>query len=160
MNVVASKTKLDSIFKIHPAADDNVQLTWRICSFWGNPTNEVTWVKNGARIGSSFQEHGGGWWGETHGAIGEYRGKDWGHHESSVQYKWNNICIPSRDKDLATTIDAIKKRAVVLFDFETNPHSELQKLYNAVNINVKKILFPTIQIQRLIDQFNEFVSVL
>jgi len=62
--------------------------------------------------------------------------------------------------DLNELVEPIKQRAILLFDFETNPKSILQKLYQESNqINPKIIPFPFREIDNLIRQCNEFIKI-
>lgn len=57
------------------------------------------------------------------------------------------------------TFAAIKQRAMLLFDFETNPESELQKFYKEAGIVPTLTLpFPSMEIDTLIKQCNDFIK--
>lgn len=152
----AVQLQLLSIFQ-RSAAEDSVSVSWTHPWFWGTTcTHDINYYKNGSHIGHLFQETTGGWWGESWGIFGYSSG----HKGSGLD--WNgawNTCRQNFQQDLSTTIDAIKQRAMLLFDFETNPESKLQKLYKQAGIVPALTLpFPSMEIESLIKQCNDFIK--
>ncbi len=61
--------------------------------------------------------------------------------------------------DLNALLEPIRQRAILLFDFETNPLSTLQKLYQeSGKTNPKLLPFPSKEMDILIRQCNEFIK--
>lgn len=86
-------------------------------------------------------------------------GRDWHARVESPSTAWQNIAKNAFQRDLNATIAAIQDRAKLLFDFETNPESPLQRLYReSGKINPSVIDFPSTEIDALVKQCNEFIK--
>jgi len=164
-NVVMSQ--LADIFTKN-AADDYVVVNWThpyrsggVCHGLPFASHQITYIKNGKQLGFLFQETLVDWWGELNGIFGHipYR-KNWGPSGAFDWVGgWRNTGKNRFQKDYNATIDAIKNRAMALFDFETNPDLPLQRFYKNAGVKDPEVLtFPSKEIEILIKQCNEFLK--
>ena len=113
--------------------------------------------KNGRELGYLWIEHQGAYWGESRGMFGNVSKQTktgWLHWEDA----WNEESKNAFQRDLNGTVEAIKNRAKLLFDFETNPESPLQRLYQeSGQVNPSIIDFPSAEIDALVRQCNDFI---
>jgi len=164
--------QLNSIFEKN-AADNYVSTTLTHPFHWRSFNTEVIdYHKNGEKLGYFWNEHQGANWGYSEGIFGNvpwtknaftgvlgFRKKAFSDI-SGWKNVWS-ICANHFKKDLDETINAIKNRAILLFDFETNPDSPLQSLYQESNqINPSIIDFPSSEMEDLIKNCNEFIKMI
>ncbi|MBO7453803.1 MAG: hypothetical protein J6T91_00245 [Alphaproteobacteria bacterium] len=149
--------RLATIFQRN-AADDVVEAKLTRPWHWRQHIYVMYYHKNGAQLGEYWKEYQGRYWGHSWGIFGNV-GRDWHARVESPSTAWQNIAKNAFQRDLNATIAAIQDRAKLLFDFETNPESPLQRLYReSGKINPSVIDFPSTEIDALVKQCNEFIK--
>ena len=162
------QAELVSVFQNNEAADCVVRVTWTHPFRPGEGnfnSDEVNYYRNGHRLGHLFQEHIVDFWGGSDGIFGNVplSKRIWGrwHPRDTLNWEWawKNKSKDTFQEHLNETVNAIKNRAKLLFDFETNPNSPLQRLYQeSGQTNPSVINFPFAEIDALVKQCNDFVK--
>jgi len=154
-NMVLSQ--LASIFQ-NNAADNDVKAMLTRPWHWRQHIYILHYYKNGAHIGEYWKEYQGRYWAHSWGIFGQVD-RNWNPAIMSPKSAWQGSCKNQFQQDLNETVAAIKDRAKLLFDFETNPDSPLQRLYQeSEQINPSIIDFPSTEIDALVKQCNDFIK--
>jgi len=146
---------INHTFINNEAADNNSKITFkRIRWFSYSEVEEICYYKNGVKVGRLFQETGGKRYGIKEGCFGHEEG----FYQTYYKGAWEKVQTWF-ENDLNETIAALKSRAILLFDLETNPESLLQDLYrHSYRTNNAIIQFPSKEIDALVKQCNEFIK--
>jgi len=151
------QANLASIFE-KSAAENVVKAILSRPWHWRQHIYNLHYYKNGSHVGDYWKEYQGRYWACSWGIFGYVASSP---HASiiSPSEAWQNKAQNEYKKDLNETINAINHRAKLLFDFETNPDSPLQRLYQeSREINPSVIDFPSTELDTLVKQCNDFIK--
>ncbi|OUM62874.1 hypothetical protein PIROE2DRAFT_61615 [Piromyces sp. E2] len=150
-------SRLASIFQRN-ASDDVVKAKLTRPWHWRQHVYELFYFKNGSQKGNYWKEYQGRYFAHSWGIFGHVEHQE---HASIISpaEAWQGRGKNQFRRDLNETVNAIKNRAKLLFDFETNPNSPLQRLYQeSGQTNPSVINFPSTEIDALVKQCNKFIK--